>query len=425
MTTAYFSTFLLFILGIYLAFKNNLVKSNEVPLSFSIAAFLLKIIAAYSVWFIYSYYYSDRASADIFKYFDDAASIFDASRERIGLRWQLLFGTGIRGAAMDSVLANTMHWDTSSSLFFNDNRTMIRLHLLLYHFSNGFYHLHLLFFTLISCLGSYVMYRFFTNFSSLNRKLLFIIAFAIPSVLFWCSAPLKECWLLLGLGTFLFYISKLLQKNSLVAWTGLVFSILILLSIKVYFLFALIPACIFLFITHFLKQKSIHLSFLIIHLVFGIGFLLFNEKIIAILSQKLLDFKSLANEVGASSIVSISNYSDLSSFFYALPKALYNVFFRAAIPIDFSPFSIMAAAETVGLLILLILPFFFFRKPNYKEKQLAWFCASFVLITAAIIGLTCPVLGAIVRYKAPLIPFYLILLLTFVDLRQLKRLISK
>ena len=425
MIIAYISTFLLFALSIYLAFKISMVRLNEVPLSFSIAALFLKIIAAYSLWFIYTYYYIDRSTADIFKYFDDAASIFDASKDRLDLRWQLLLGTGSREAAMEAVLANTLHWDASSSLFFNDNRTMIRLHLLLYHFSNGFYHFHVLFFALASYIGSYGLYRFFASFSQLKLKLIFVIAFTIPSVLFWCSAPLKECWLLLGMGTFLFCMSKLFQRNTVLSWLGLILSSIILLSIKIYFLIALFPACIFLVFTHFSKQKSHRLIFLIIHLALVFGFLLFNEKIIAILSQKLLDFKGLASEVQASSEVAISNYSNLASFFYSLPKALYNVLFRAAIPKDFSSFSLMAAAETLGLIILLILPFIFYRKPNHKEKQLAWFCASFTLISAVLIGLTCPVLGAIVRYKAPLLPFYVILLLTFVDLKQLKRLFNK
>jgi len=35
------------------------------------AIFILKIIAGVVLYLIYTYYYTDRKSADIFKYFDD------------------------------------------------------------------------------------------------------------------------------------------------------------------------------------------------------------------------------------------------------------------------------------------------------------------------------------------------------------------
>jgi len=397
----------------------------NLPKAYSLIGLSIKIIAAYSLWFIYTYYYSDRAAADIFKYFDDAATIFEATKDQLGLRWQLILGTGNRGANMNDALANTLYWDTSSSFLFNDNRTMIRLHLLLYHFSGGFYHFHLLFFALISFLGSIGLYRFFAAFSQINRNLLYIIVFIIPSLLFWCSAPLKESWLLFGLGAFLFSLALIITKNKPAYWISLIISFFILLSIKIYFLFALTPAFLFLLIGNFYKRKAQIGIFLTIHALFALVFLIFNDKIISTLNQKLADFKLHALEVQASSMIEIANYSDLKSFIIVLPRAIYNVLFRAAFPLDTSLFSLMVGLETIALIILLALPFVFYKNPTDQEKRLALFCVSFVLILAAIIGLTCPVLGAIVRYKAPLLPFYVILLLTFVDLRRIKRLFTK
>lgn len=34
-------------------------------------AFLVKVIAGTGLWALYTYYYTDRANADIYKYFDD------------------------------------------------------------------------------------------------------------------------------------------------------------------------------------------------------------------------------------------------------------------------------------------------------------------------------------------------------------------
>ncbi|MFH1322145.1 MAG: hypothetical protein ABII90_16025 [Bacteroidota bacterium] len=41
------------------------------------AIFALKIIVGVILWMIYTYYYTDRKSADIFKYFDDGEIIYN------------------------------------------------------------------------------------------------------------------------------------------------------------------------------------------------------------------------------------------------------------------------------------------------------------------------------------------------------------
>lgn len=395
------------------------------PKTYVLIGLFLKISAAYSLWLVYTYYYSDRTTADIFNYFDDASTIFEATKDQLSLRWQLILGIADRGEKINAILANTLYWDTSSSFLFNDNRSMIRLHLLLYHFSQGFYQFHLLFFALLSFLGSAGLYRFFTAYSKLNRKIIYALVFLTPSFLFWCSAPIKECLLLFGLGTFLFSLTKIITDRKQVYWIILILSFFILLSIKIYFLLALTPALLFLLVSSSYKRKAQIPIFLAIHMLFLLAFFVAKTKIIATLNQKLLDFKLHATAVQASSMVEISNYSDFKGFLTAVPRAIYNVLFRAAFPMDSSLFSVMAGLETLGLIILLLLPFLFYRNPNKQEKRLALFCFSFVITGAIIIGLTCPVLGAILRYKAPLLPFYIILLLTFVDLERIKRLFIK
>ena len=40
--------------------------------------FILKIIFGLLLWAIYTFYYKDRATADIYKYFDDSKVLFDS-----------------------------------------------------------------------------------------------------------------------------------------------------------------------------------------------------------------------------------------------------------------------------------------------------------------------------------------------------------
>ena len=86
-------------------------------------------------------------------------------------------------------------------------------------------------------------------------------------------------------------------------------------------------------------------------------------------------------------------------------------------------FSDFILAENL-LLILCLLLAFIFRK---KQIPLAvvLFCVSFIIILFALIGLTTPVLGALVRYRIPGIPFLIIVIGLLVDEKKIKPVIFK
>ncbi len=421
MIIPFVSITLLVLIGYILAIKRNPLLTVEISKPLNIAALLLKLLAAYSLYAIYSYYYTDRASADLFKYFDDASTLFNATTDNLNLRWQLILGYGERTPELDKILVGTQFWDTSSSFLFNDNRTMIRLNLILYHFSNGVYHFHLLFFTLLSYFGSLGIYRFFKGFSKLNSTLTFIISFVVPSLLLWCSGPLKESWLLFGMGLSLYNLKAFLDCSSKKNFIGLAIGILILISIKIYILFALIPGIVFLIISKAnSSSKKTNYTFLFIHLMLGVIFLVNQELLISLMSDKLVNFTLMANKANANSLVFMPFYDSFLTFITAVPNAFFNTLIRPVIPTNLNLFSSLAAIENFVFLLLLVLPLFFYKKPSLEAKRLVMFCFSFVLITSMIIGLTCPVLGAIVRYKAPILPFYAIGLLTFVDIKRIR-----
>jgi hypothetical protein len=145
---------------------------------------------------------------------------------------------------------------------------------------------------------------------------------------------------------------------------------------------------------------------------------LFGELFLDKFQTKLLDFKNLALNNQAGSYFEIPIHPNLTDLFIYLPKALYNVFFRPLFPKEFGLLSALAAFEHLLLLLLLVLAFFQTRKSSFEASQLNWLCLALVLPMAFLIGSTVPVLGAIVRYKVIFLPFYLFMLLTFVDLKK-------
>ena len=53
-------------------FKNSGISFRTLSVLFT-----LKFIIGISVYYVYTYYYTDRKTADVFKYFDDAKYLYD------------------------------------------------------------------------------------------------------------------------------------------------------------------------------------------------------------------------------------------------------------------------------------------------------------------------------------------------------------
>lgn len=87
------------------------------------------------------------------------------------------------------------------------------------------------------------------------------------------------------------------------------------------------------------------------------------------------------------------------------------------------PFATFLFIENSFLLFLLICIICFFRRSNFSIPLLL-FCFSYVIFLFCLIGLTTPVLGALVRYRVPAIPFLIIGTAVCTDPKKIGRLLS-
>jgi len=109
-----------------------------------------------------------------------------------------------------------------------------------------------------------------------------------------------------------------------------------------------------------------------------------------------------------------------SSFAKLIPLSLFNVFCRPFFYDSHSFTELIASLE--NLFILLFLLFCFINgKYNNKNSNLLACLICIVLLSFLLIGLTTTVTGAIVRYKAPFLPFLLMIPLLVLDADKLKR----
>ena len=381
--------------------------------------FCIKLIMGISLWFIYTYYYADRANADIYKYYDDALIILKQTDGNWFMRFQFLSGFVSNENEFQQIIKETLHWDRSSTEPFNDNPVMIRLNLLILFLSNGLFHIHTLIFTFLSFLGSLALIKFIRNYSSIPSKILFAILFLVPSIIFWNSGVLKEAWLFFCLGFFLYFFHQLMTSQKLIDLIGLVIFGVLLFYIKTYILICLIPALLFIRLDFIFNWKNKILAFIITQLsILILVFSNFYQDIFNVIKNKKDDFIQLAIDTNANSLIDTISYQKLSEIIYEIPFALFTVLYRPGIWEISGIFSLISAIENIALLVILILPLFFYRKPSSRELSLILFCLSFTLILGILIGFTTPILGAIVRYKTPILPFYLLIVFSFIDIKK-------
>ncbi|TAL61925.1 MAG: hypothetical protein EPN85_03650 [Bacteroidetes bacterium] len=229
-------------LFIFLIRKIKFFQTEHISQNLISLVFILKIIAGTALWFVYTRHYSERLTADIFKYFDDGKVIYNALFSKPIDYFKMLFG--IPDASLNHYYRDDMrHWSREFNQgMYNENRTLIRFNALIDVFSFGHYHVHTVFMCFLSTMGLMGIFKTFSSFLSGKTKELFVVTFLLPSVIFWSSGVLKEGLILFALGMCLYHYYKLLNEKIAIpriAWLGM---FLFLLSItKLYILLIILP----------------------------------------------------------------------------------------------------------------------------------------------------------------------------------------
>ncbi len=405
---------LLFILFSLLIWKWSFIK--KLPFGFAVRylLFLIKIAAGVAFFYIYTYYYSDnrRLKSDLWKYYEDAAAIYDMAKHG---NTALFFK--VMGGKEDEEVSRIMHDRTEfwykrfNYGLYNENRTIIRfITLAMFITGKNIYALSLLA-AFLSYLGWIAVFLFFYRYLGDSYKVVLLVAlFLIPSVVFWTSALLKEMLVVFSLGFGLYFFDK---KKYL--WSGL---FLILLAFtKIYIALPVFPALIaFSLAKKYGVAKSYGIVYLVAAvLVLGLHFAGSKYDLLLKLSQKQHDFIVMAKVNGAGSLIEMPELNnDLMNFVKMLPEAVFNSFFR---PFVFDYTSVIVLPnifENVLLLLYVLFVIVKFKKVEDKKLlNIAMFALVYAFTVFLIIGYTVPVLGALVRYRAPLLPFFVVGLSVF------------
>lgn len=112
--------------------------------------------------------------------------------------------------------------------------------------------------------------------------------------------------------------------------------------------------------------------------------------------------------------------NSFSSFAKVVPKSFYNVLCKPFFYDAKGALDLLASLENFLFLILIVFCVVY-RNPSLINSNLLWFCVFLVLCSFLLVGLTTTVLGAIVRYKVPFLPFLLMIPLLFLDGEKWKK----
>jgi hypothetical protein len=384
--------------------------------------FVIKILAGIAMSLIYTYYYADRSTADIFKYFDDSKVMFDALHDKPGDFFRMLFGIDNNSAYFDAHYYKVMNnwYRVYESNIYNESHTIIRFNALARIFSFGYYNVHTVFICFLSLSGLAAIYKTALRFiKNKNKELIFGI-FLLPSVLFWGSGVMKEGILFFALGLLIYHFFKIIDDFRVTSLLLILFSCLLIFYTKFYILAIALPVLVAHLWVSKTSDKFILIKYLTVFLVYIFAGLQIHHifpgfDALDILVTKQRDFVGLARFMHSGSLIDIPMLTpDIWSFIKHAPQAFFITLFRPFITEADSLLMLMAALENLLILIILILTLRFI---SFKEmnKSIFYACLFAVVFMFVLTGLITPVMGAMVRYKVPALPFLMILLIMLMD----------
>lgn len=385
--------------------------------------FLIKILFGFGVWCVYTFYYIDRSANDVFKFFDDAAIMFSAIYHHPMHYVQMVLGINTDASYLVPYYKQMANWYKPwAAATFHNNRIIIQFNALVHLFSFGYYHVHTVFMCFLSLLGLTGIYKTFAPSLQNKIKELAFAVFLIPSVLFWGSGVLKEGIILFALGFFIFYAYQhLFLKRSVIGFIWVIFCAIILALTKIYVFAAIVPCFLALILIKKTGNKYVLVKFLGVHVLLLIIIMnvyrVNNEwDVLKSLKHKQWAFTEIAKRGNAGSLISTKQLEPTTiSLIENTPEAIINTLFRPHLFEARSVFMLMSALENLLLLILILTSLVFFKKPEQKDLPLLYMSVFFVFSLALLIGLVNPVLGSIVRFRIPLLPFFAIIFILLLD----------
>ena len=384
-----------------------------------IPALTVKFIGAIFLGLIYQFYYS---GGDTYNF---------TTRGSLHI-WEAFLDSPLQ--AIELLFANGQHQPetfeySSQIVFFRDSSSffVIRLAAIFGFFTFHTYSSIALFFAAFSFSGLWAFYQTFYRNYPKSHFLLAIACLFVPSVFFWGSGVLKDTLTMGAIGWFVFSVYELLVKRKfrLRYLFVLIMSAYFILSIKLYIFLCLVPASLFWVSSSNLALiRKRYLRILVAPVLFMIGL---GVGYFAITQASSLDNRYALNRIAETARITAydiryytgkdagSGYDlgeldgTIGSMVRLAPAAINVSLFRPYLWEVSNILMFISSAESTAVLLLTLYILFYSRGiilKTIRHPDIA-FCLIFAFTFAFAVGISTYNFGSLVRYKIPLMPFYL------------------
>ncbi|NVO32113.1 hypothetical protein [Hymenobacter lapidiphilus] len=394
-------------------FTNSLTKKYFIP------ALSVKFLGAISLGLIYQFYYG---GGDTFNYYLHTKIIYQAFGDSFAAGLKILTTNGTYEPSIVRYTGQMFWWEPDSTEMF-----VVKIASLLGLLCFNTYTVIALFFAFISFCGMWAMYITFVRIYPLAYKNLAIAVLFLPSVFFWGSGLMKDalCIGALGWVFYGFYHVFIVKKSLLLASLLGSLGAYIVISAKIYILLSFTPPALFwIFNENNARIKSATARLLLkpFFLVAGAAIayvaatnLTAGDKRFDV--EKIGERSKITQEYLSEYVTSGSAYNigeldgTLGSIVKVAPQAVIVALFRPFLFEARNPVMLLSALEaTFFLYLTLSLIYktgFFMSLKLIASEPILTFCFIFSIIMAIGVGTTSGNFGTLVRYKIPLMPFFL------------------
>jgi len=435
------ATFIFFLLTVYFIYTSKFFETSSISRQLIIVVYLIKLLFAALLFYMYTYYYTDLSKNDIYKYYKDSKVLID-----LFYHSPKTFLNFISGNQVNSTASKLIYWQKTNGYgFYNDNKTLILIQTFLGILTFKSIGVNFVVFTFISFTSIFGLIKCFEHFQLIASKLTFFTLFFFPSVLLWSSGPTKESLILSCINAIIY---QLVRYNSSKKTINLFFIFFFLISLfisKNYMFGLLVVAASIVLLWKLFPKIPISLTGLLhpVILIFSIFIIDFMHPALKGIDfeKKMVEHRSISEQKKLSKAyqlqVSGKSYNLLNtlsfkqrdnlleskvenanstirikkingSFIYflaAFPLAIWNTLFFPSCPAVFIGFKAIYYFENLFLLSLLFYSVYHFNRSSpTRLKKMAIILFLFSFLVLAFQGMITPVLGNLFRYKSVVIP---------------------
>ncbi|RNI30867.1 hypothetical protein EFA69_07115 [Rufibacter immobilis] len=395
-----------------------------------IPALTVKIFGAIALGLVYQFYYH---GGDTFRFFIESEKIYNPLLDSPKIGIKLLLATGEFDPETYQY-ASTMRWYTAQN-----NQLIVKACAFFSLFCFRTYAVIAIIFASICFTGVWALYTTLLKIFPKYYNQLAVGVFFVPSAFFWASGIMKDtvCLAMLGWAFWAFYQGFVEKKNILLSILVLSLALFIIKVVKIYILLCFVPAAgLWIFMENSKRIKSKALRLIATPLLIAIGLVggyfgstyltsdddkysVDNIAETAAVTSDYLDRRT--DKIAGTGRRTGSSYNvgkldgSTASMIAAAPQAIFVSLYRPFLFEVRNPVMLLSALESTWFLWITLM---MIRKKGLTKiiqlitkTPLLTFCLVFSLMFALGVGLTSGNFGTLVRYKTPMLPFFVSMLL--------------